>query len=212
MHTLYRFYAADDSLLYVGITNNPARRFSKHRDEKDWWLDVTRIEMEQFDSREALLSAEKVAIKTESPALNIRLNRGTPRPEPVAEPAQDVLVGLWFHSYEIGNSGEEINWQGKVLGRADRSYLVQLFSWWTGEPTDQVLVRDGDMRRWKFYPTSLKMQAALGCSERFMSQKSADRHNGGEERCRGLPAFVTSLGNVVCSRCSEFYTEVELLP
>lgn len=71
MHTLYRFYAADSTLLYVGITNDPPRRFSKHRDEKDWWLSVARIEMEQYSSRDELAAAERTAIANEQPLHNI---------------------------------------------------------------------------------------------------------------------------------------------
>ncbi len=74
MHTLYRFFAHDDTLLYVGITNNPARRFSKHKDEKEWWLDVARIDLEQFASREELLDAERQAIQDERPLHNIKHN------------------------------------------------------------------------------------------------------------------------------------------
>lgn len=74
MHTLYRFYNRAGDLLYVGITNNPARRFAKHSDEKSWWRHVARIALEQHPSREALRAAERMAIETERPIHNVRMN------------------------------------------------------------------------------------------------------------------------------------------
>jgi predicted GIY-YIG superfamily endonuclease len=71
MHALYRFYNACDELLYVGITNNPAARFRQHADAKDWWAEVATIRIEQHGSREALMDAERQAIKAEQPAYNV---------------------------------------------------------------------------------------------------------------------------------------------
>lgn len=34
MHTVYRLYVADDTLVYVGITNNAKKRISEHRRDK----------------------------------------------------------------------------------------------------------------------------------------------------------------------------------
>jgi predicted GIY-YIG superfamily endonuclease len=76
--TLYRFYAADDSLLYIGRTINPGKRMEKHRATQPWWSDVARIEMEQLPNLETLMVAEREAIETEKPLHNIRMN-GTMR-------------------------------------------------------------------------------------------------------------------------------------
>lgn len=73
LHTLYRFYDRAGGLLYVGITNNPPRRFGKHKDEKEWWRHVARIALEHHPTREALAAAERAAIETEGPLHNIRM-------------------------------------------------------------------------------------------------------------------------------------------
>lgn len=70
-HVLYRFYNADDELLYVGITNNPASRFRVHEGSKQWWDEVDRIELKRYGSREELDAAERLAIRHEKPRYNI---------------------------------------------------------------------------------------------------------------------------------------------
>lgn len=69
---LYRFYADDGALLYVGVTNNPTRRFSKHEDDKPWWHEVRGITVEHYNTREDVLAAERRAIEVEHPRYNIK--------------------------------------------------------------------------------------------------------------------------------------------
>ena len=59
MNTLYRFYANDGTLLYIGITISPPQRFKQHSRDKAWWNEVARIELVQFNSREELENEEK---------------------------------------------------------------------------------------------------------------------------------------------------------
>jgi hypothetical protein len=70
-HALYRFFGPAGDLLYVGITNNPARRFAQHGVSREWWLEVETIRMERFPTREAVLAAEKRAIVEEHPKYNV---------------------------------------------------------------------------------------------------------------------------------------------
>jgi hypothetical protein len=68
---LYRCYGPDEALLYVGITLDPAARLTTHNREKAWWSEVATIELEHFDSREAVEKAECVAIAQERPKYNV---------------------------------------------------------------------------------------------------------------------------------------------
>lgn len=79
-HTLYRFYDAEDRLLYVGLSVNPGRRLEKHRGTQPWWSDVARIEMEQHLDMQTLRAAEREAIETERPLYNVKFNG---RPEQI---------------------------------------------------------------------------------------------------------------------------------
>ena len=65
---VYRQYAADGTLLYVGVSANPLRRMSEHNSKSG--RKVARIEIDWFDSRVEALAAEREAIKTEAPRDN----------------------------------------------------------------------------------------------------------------------------------------------
>ena len=67
---LYRFFAADNSLLYVGITHRLDKRFKEHRLEKPWEA-IARIELEHYETREEASSAEQRAIASENPEWNV---------------------------------------------------------------------------------------------------------------------------------------------
>lgn len=219
--TLYRFFDQDRRLLYVGMTVNPGRRMEKHRADKAWWPDVTEIRMEQHSDIDALRAAERAAITAENPVYNVRMNGGNaeaPPTEPPESPAPSMngtLVGRWFHSYtpkpDDGLSGDWIKtdgrgnvrrWQGQVIGREGDIFLCQLYSWWDGCPTEQVLVEIDDMLLWRFYGTNEDMLCADGCPE------NADRHS--DRPCGAPIAFVIRggpLGPVYrCSKHIDYYS------
>ena len=67
---LYRLYSAEGNLLYVGITSDPARRFSQHAGEKKWWPQVVRRDVEWYETRDGALAAEEAAIRSKQPVWN----------------------------------------------------------------------------------------------------------------------------------------------
>lgn len=71
---LYRLYDTRGALLYVGVTNNPERRFKQHRDSKPWWPQVARKTVEWRPSRVRALAEEAAAITAETPVYNIDHN------------------------------------------------------------------------------------------------------------------------------------------
>ncbi|MFF6866670.1 GIY-YIG nuclease family protein [Streptomyces ardesiacus] len=70
---LYRFFNADDQLLYVGITVDIQKRWSYHAKEQAerWWPLVARHTLEWHDTRAQASRAEVKAIKTENPLYNV---------------------------------------------------------------------------------------------------------------------------------------------
>jgi predicted GIY-YIG superfamily endonuclease len=68
---LYRFYASDDALLYVGITERLSLRWEEHARAQTWWPQVDHQTVQWLPSRERAFSAEKDAIAAENPAFNI---------------------------------------------------------------------------------------------------------------------------------------------
>lgn len=73
---LYRFFAEDDSLLYVGIAYDPETRQRQHAKSATdtWWPLVARRTDEWLETREAADRAEVRAIATERPRFNVRDN------------------------------------------------------------------------------------------------------------------------------------------
>lgn len=69
-HFLYRFFDAEDQLLYVGISWSAPARAKQHRADKDWWELVRRMTVEPHRSSAAARAAETRAIRTEHPMYN----------------------------------------------------------------------------------------------------------------------------------------------
>jgi hypothetical protein len=77
---VYRLYDAAGVLLYVGISDDPERRMTDHRDNFPWWGDVAREKTTRvwFKSKEHARSAEGRAIATEHPVHNVQPGREIP--------------------------------------------------------------------------------------------------------------------------------------
>jgi predicted GIY-YIG superfamily endonuclease len=68
---LYRLYAEDGELLYVGITEHPERRLRHHALKKEWWPEVARQEVRSYQTRADAARAEHAAITRENPRYNV---------------------------------------------------------------------------------------------------------------------------------------------
>lgn len=86
-HTVYRLFAADGYLLYVGCTSNLRDRLANHKTHKDWWPQVARVESETYPDRARGLWAEREAIVTEAPRYN---QNARMVPDPDAPPPPDL--------------------------------------------------------------------------------------------------------------------------
>ena len=76
---VYRLYDAQDVLLYIGVSQQPHRRWQQHAQGKRWWPEVARSEIGTwFESRELAVLAEAAAIRSERPRYNIRRGANTP--------------------------------------------------------------------------------------------------------------------------------------
>ncbi|MDX3109558.1 GIY-YIG nuclease family protein [Nonomuraea angiospora] len=84
MTTLYRFFDADGTLLYVGITDSPLGRHGQHAATQRWWHLVKTATFEHHPTRDLALAAETEAIKTEHPAFNAAGNDNPRRSERLA--------------------------------------------------------------------------------------------------------------------------------
>jgi predicted GIY-YIG superfamily endonuclease len=105
-HVLYRFFDAEDRLLYVGITVGIAARLAKHEVEKSWYSQIARIAVEHFPTRGAVLAAERAAIQAEKPLYNIQHNGLKPVLRPSSD-RRDVPAGCRRWTFRSRGSDHE---------------------------------------------------------------------------------------------------------
>lgn len=74
-YALYRHYAEDGTLLYVGMSLSVVSRLIQHKYGSPWYTQVVRIEIEWFTTKRKVMAAEKRAIRKENPVHNIRDKR-----------------------------------------------------------------------------------------------------------------------------------------
>jgi excinuclease UvrABC nuclease subunit len=68
---VYRFFNADDQLLYVGITFNLGARFNAHERSSAWWSHQRSVKVVWRDTRNEALAEESAAIQAEKPIHNV---------------------------------------------------------------------------------------------------------------------------------------------
>jgi hypothetical protein len=67
---LYRHYDQDGTLLYVGITDQPARRLQEHERDSAWKGKIASVHTERFANKQEAVAAERLAILEECPIWN----------------------------------------------------------------------------------------------------------------------------------------------
>lgn len=70
-NAVYRLFAADDTLLYVGVAKSFGVRWDQHAKAQPWWPLVDHQTVNWYPSREEAEVTEKQAIRTERPVYNI---------------------------------------------------------------------------------------------------------------------------------------------
>ena len=86
---LYRFYDDQGELLYVGITNDPWRRWRQHVLAKPWYPQVKHQAVTWYGSEPQARKAETRAIRAERPKFNIA---GALKPPSRFFPGRELLV------------------------------------------------------------------------------------------------------------------------
>jgi hypothetical protein len=69
--------------------------------------------------------------------------------------AKDPLVGKYFHS--VKEDRETIQWQGVITARIGENYLLQLFEWFLGGESNQLLFPAAEMTHWLIYDSAEEM-------------------------------------------------------
>lgn len=95
---VYRAYATDGCLLYVGMTSNVPQRIGGHwRSRSGWTPWAVRIAWDEYDSRLIAERVERHLIQSLAPQYNVQDNRDAPDPtcpHPNAEQAREIIGRL----------------------------------------------------------------------------------------------------------------------
>lgn len=78
---LYRYFNAEDELLYIGISLCAFTRLRQHIGIDEWAGQITKVTIEHFANRSAALQAERKAIREEKPKYNIYHKNSKPTKE-----------------------------------------------------------------------------------------------------------------------------------
>lgn len=155
--SLYRLYAKDKSLLYVGITGNLRMRLAQHAVDKPWWHAVARKTATLYPTRKEALVAEALAIRAERPQHNIHhAGAETPRDArnavatmAVPDPSRGVTVDDLteaFRGFIHATEYDVRQWHARmVTTRTDKLGLIFSGSdgrWWDISP-QLMAVLDG---------------------------------------------------------------------
>lgn len=73
-HCVYRLYAVDRSLLYIGCTLDFPKRLARHQRRQPWAGEIATWAVQWFDAQAPALAAEEAAIKAEAPRHNAMYN------------------------------------------------------------------------------------------------------------------------------------------
>lgn len=115
-HIVYRYFDANDRLIYVGCTRSPKQRMDQHRMGSWWHSQSVRVRLLVFPNKEYARWKETQAIATENPRWNVR----------------DRDRGLWTADdyadflYALRQNGAALKRQEKVIAEAERRFQVDL--------------------------------------------------------------------------------------
>jgi predicted GIY-YIG superfamily endonuclease len=132
---LYRHFAADGSLLYVGISLCAINRLSQHKEGSHWFDQIATVKIERFPDRKQALAAERAAIMRERPKHNLRPSaKQTDEIEhdetkEAAKSRKDLLLRLvrFDPVYSMGEAAEALAMStfsiGKLIAAGEIGYI-----------------------------------------------------------------------------------------
>ena len=120
---LYRHFNSAGDLIYVGISMSALRRLTQHAVTAHWFSDISRVEVERFDTRDEAIAAEIKAIRSEKPLHNVEhspsakaVSRSSRDPARLTSVIEDLglVYAVGLVSSEIADDVEQMfqeNWE-----------------------------------------------------------------------------------------------------
>lgn len=141
--SLYRHFNKDGELLYVGISNNHINRLNQHKSASSWFEDISRVEIEHFETRGEALNAETKAIQEEKPKHNIakraRNTRVSQEPDVDLEIYTSsvgdelikatVNIAYLYRTDELKKFGLKKNHAEKLIDNGVLGHIKETFYW-----------------------------------------------------------------------------------
>ncbi|WP_406501552.1 GIY-YIG nuclease family protein [Streptomyces sp. NBC_01590] len=119
---VYRLFAADGALLYVGSAYDPEERAKAHR-RKDWWPLVARRTDEWHASRDDAYAAEERAIVAEDPAHNVSGTARNTGPAERGKILREAADARWRVAVALVRAGSSMATARHAGGWAEVEYL-----------------------------------------------------------------------------------------
>lgn len=81
-------------------------------------------------------------------------------------PERQGFIGMFLHTFKEGR----IDWQGKIISKDADVFLVQLYSWMDGGPTNVVMMSMDDIKAARLYGSSWQMNHAYFAEQKRMGE------------------------------------------
>lgn len=155
---VYRMYAGDGSLLYVGCTLNIGQRTQQHHSRAPWWDDAVRMEIERFSTHREALTAERDAIVNEHPRWNTYPSRRS------AKSCESQFAYL-----DKKMSGDLVNLLRRARVGRSLSEIAEWLSRECGETVRMSTVEDW-LRRLDYEDARADRALCASCGERIATE------------------------------------------
>jgi len=136
---IYKFYNINNELLYVGITNNMKIRLKQHKQDKDWFEEINKINISEKMTRNEAHIYEIYYISNEKPKYNIDYINGGKvnfaidilifkeyKKEKRKKINIDIVLGMYNSGKTIEDIATELKYSPEYITQNLRSRLIEL--------------------------------------------------------------------------------------
>lgn len=119
LQDLYRHFDKNDNLLYVGISASAIKRLIDHKSQSSWFNKTTKVTIEKFENRGAVIEAENKAILSEHPIYNKTLQNLGKTEEP-----PEINDKKWHKTPYVGIR-YRLHKKRRFQGHPDKYYIMR---------------------------------------------------------------------------------------
>jgi predicted GIY-YIG superfamily endonuclease len=164
--SVYKLYNKYDELLYVGISLSAITRLSQHKADKEWYSEISRVDIEHYETEEQARDVEGILIKELNPRYNV-VRPGCARRHPdLMQTLQERLNNSMDELLDrtVNPRSKQIYWDQShdsaytILCAAELIYLIKKNK--AAVHSTKTLV-DDDGREWDFEQALYKVNRMI---------------------------------------------------